>query len=280
MGQENMESLVSKSEYIIREVTSRFKNPCVLFSGGKDSTVLLDLIRHACFGKIPMPVVFLDTTYQPKEVTDFIEDLRKEWGFNLIRATNKGAIKEGVGPKRGREECCHRLKTVALQDTISKYGFDAVLVGIRRDEHAIRNKEHYFSARDKDFRWTYARKKAGGDSGLELTQDAEFYGWDIFSTEFEGANHVRVHPLLHWNEKEVWEYILSRKLKVNPLYCARNGKRYRSLGCDPCTKPVDSDAVTVEQILNELETTKVQERSGRDKDKEEVMEKLRALGYM
>ena len=275
-----LEEMVEKSVYVLREVMSRFNNPCILFSGGKDSTLLLYLAKQAFYDTIPCDVVHIDTSFKFTEIYEFRDKLAKEWDFNLVVAKNDKEIKRGMNRSKGRDVCCHTLKTEALRDIIEKEGYDAVIVGIRRDEHGIRNKEHFFSPRDKEFRWNYAKERKGGDSGLESTQDSEFEGWDIFSTEFEGADHMRVHPILHWDEIDVWEYIKREDIPVNPLYFSKNGIRYRSLGCVPCTNHSYSDADTIDKIIREVKSIKAGERDGRDQDKEEIMEKLRLLGYM
>jgi len=275
-----LDELESKSIFIIREIKSRFKNPVILFSGGKDSTMLLYLVKKAFFGEIPFPVVHIDTGYKFKEIYNFRDKLVKDWKLNLIVAQNKEALKKGMNHNAGREVCCNLLKTEALKQCLNEHKFDAVLVGIRRDEHGVRNKEHYFSPRDKQFKWNYAREKLGGDSGLESLQDAEFDGWNIFATEFKDSDHVRVHPLLHWSEFEIWDYIKKENIPINPLYFAKSGKRYRSIGCECCTTPIESKANTIPKIVEELKTIKGSERDGRAKDKEIVMERLRALGYM
>ncbi|HID91360.1 TPA: hypothetical protein EYP44_05320 [Candidatus Bathyarchaeota archaeon] len=141
------------------------------------------------------------------------------------------------------------------------------------------------SPRDKDFRWRVyeAREAPTGDSGLRALQDTELSGWSLFESDFgPSCQHVRVHPLLHWTEEEVWMYIKDRGLPVNPLYFARNGKRFRSLGCEPCTLPLESKATTLDEIIEEVRRKRGMERAGRAQDKEEayVMERLRALGYM
>lgn len=131
------------------------------------------------------------------------------------------------------------------------------------------------------FRWNYARENKGGDSGLESLQDVEFDGWNIFATDFgKDTGHVRVHPLLHWDEFQIWEYIEKENIPVNPLYFAKNNKRYRSIGCECCTSPIESNADTINKITKELKTIKGKERDGRAKDKEIIMERLRSLGYM
>ena len=277
-----LKDLESKSIYIIREVKAKFRNPAVLWSTGKDSTCVLHLIKKAFFGKVPFPVIHIDTGMKFPEIYEFRDRIAKEWNLNLIVAKNEDALKKGVSPKtREKFECCHLLKTEALKMVIKKYGFDAIIVAIRRDEHSMRNVERFFSPRDENFKWHIVKPK-DGDVPFESLQDAELSGWNIFASDFKDASHVRVHPILHWTEIDVWEYIKKNNVPCNPLYFSRNGKRYRSLGCMPCTKPVKSDAKTIDEIIEEIKTTKIEERSGRlqDKEREDVMRRLRALGYM
>lgn len=281
MMSENLKKLENQSIFIIREVRSKFKNPAILCSFGKDSTVMLHLVNEA-FGKIPFPVVHLDTGYKFPEMYKFRDDLQKEMGFELIIVKNEEAIASGMNPKMGHFECCNALKTENLKKLIRKKGYDALMVGIRRDEHGIRNKEHYFSPRDNEFKWkvTEKSKRTDSDSGIESLQDPEFSGWGLYATEYKDSQHVRIHPLLHWSEIEIWEYLEVNNLKINPLYFSKNGKRFRSLGCIPCTNPVDSNAKTIQEVIEELRTSKTQERDGRENTKEQLMERLRALGYM
>jgi len=279
----NLKDLENKSIYIIREVKSRFKNPAVMCSFGKDSTVLLYLIRKAFNGKIPFKVIHIDTTFKFSEIYKFRDEFVKNWDIDLVISKNKEALRKEMSPEKGRFECCNQLKTQALRQCIEDNNFDVVLAGIRRDEHGIRNKENYFSPRDKDFKWRVSEEDKSGDSGLKSLQDPEFSGWGIYATYFgKETDHVRCHPLLHWTEIDIWEYIKKEKIKVNSLYFAKNGKRHRSLGCECCCSPIDSNANTVDKIIKELETTKTPERSGRAQDKENEynMQKLRSLGYM
>jgi len=255
-----------KSIYIIREANEKFKKVGILWSMGKDSTTIIHLVKKAFFGEIPFPVIHVDTSYKFPEMIKFRDKLTKEWHLNLLIAQNKKALKEGMGPKRGRLECCGALKTEALKQFLQKEKFDAILVGIRRDEHGIRAKERYFSPRDKKFHWD------------PKNQPSEL--WDFYGSLLKDQDHIRVHPILHWTEQDVWEYVKAENIPVNSLYFAKNGRRYRSLGCAPCTNPVESKADTIDKIIEELGATKVNERSGRDQDKEYMMEKLRALGYM
>ena len=278
-----LDELENKSIYIIREVYKRFKNPSILWSAGKDSTVLIWLCRQAFFGKIHFPVIHIDTGYKFKEIYEFRDKYVDKWKLNLIVAQNKKAIKRGITPDKGKFECCNALKTEALKQVVKKHKIDALLLGIRRDEHGIRDKERYFSPRDKQFRWHYAKEKLGGDSDMESEQDAELDGWNIFSTDFcNETDHVRIHPLLHWTELDILEYIREKNIPIAKLYFAKNGKRYRSIGCECCCKPVDSSADNIDKIVEELKTTKILERAGRAQDKEDEyhMQRLRSLGYM
>jgi len=266
---DRMSQLESRSIYIIREAYARFPKIAMLWSIGKDSTALLWVVRKAFFGKIPFPVVHIDTSYKFKEIYEFRDKYAKEWDFDLIVARNEKAIAEGMGPNEGKKlDCCNLLKTQPLKDVIHAEGIDAALLAIRRDEHGIRAKERYFSPRDNDFKWNYE------DQPPEL--------WDQFKSAGEEQDHFRVHPMLHWTEEDVWRYVQREKMPVVSLYFAKDGKRYRSIGCETCCNPVDSTASTVDEIVEELATTNVAERSGRAQDKENTytMQKLRALGYM
>lgn len=264
----DLNNLENRSIYIIRETYAEFSKPAVLWSTGKDSTVMLWLCYKAFFGKIPFPVIHIDTSYKFKQMYQFRDDIAKAWGFDLLVVQNKEALEEGIGPQNGRFECCNRLKTVALKRCLDEYGFDALILAIRRDEHGIRAKERYYSPRDVDFKWDYK------DQPLEM--------WDQFQRLNKEGTHMRIHPILHWRELDVWEYIKREEMPINPMYFAKAGKRYRSLGCEPCTLPVESNAANVEEIVDELKTVGVAERSGRTQDKERTftMQKLRTLGYM
>jgi len=260
-----LNELINKTFYILREVKVGFKNPCVLWSTGKDSTTLLHLIK-TCFNKIIWPVIHIDTGFKFREIIDFRDKLKWRWHIPLIIAR----FDCDKFPSQDRFECCLNRKTYALRQIIEACRFDAVLVSIRRDEHAVRGKERVFSPRNRDFQW------------LPYNQQLELNGWAIYQTEFGNQHHVRVHPLLHWCEIDIWNYILKYRLPINPLYFSKDGFRYRSLGCKPCTMPVKSDAKSVKEIVEELKVTDVKERDGRVQDKEKVfmMERLRALGYL
>jgi|WetSurMetagenome_2_1015567.scaffolds.fasta_scaffold68341_3 sulfate adenylyltransferase subunit 2 len=279
---ETLRRLENQSIFIFREAKNKFKNPAILWSMGKDSTTMLALCKKAFFGTIPFPVVHLDTGYKFKEMIEFRDRVAKEWGFKLIIAKPNTQYTPFDKTDDPRKNCCNERKTELLKKVMLENGFDAVFVGIRRDEHGIRNKEHVFSPRDEHGHWVVTKENKAGDSGLELVQDIELEGWGIFATEFKEAHSVRIHPIIHWSELNIWKYGRDQNLPAVPLYFAKNGKRYRSIGCVPCTAPIDSNADTYDKIVAELETTKTGERDGRAQDKEDphAMENLRRLGYM
>lgn len=274
----HLKELESKSIYVLRETRALFQTPAVLYSSGKDSTVMLYLIKKA-FGNVPFTAIHIDTGKKFTEIYEFRDLIAKKWNLNLIIVENKEAKAKGISPDTvGHFECCTQLKTQVLRQVIADYKFDAIIVSIRRDEHGIRGKERVFSPRDTEFKWNvFDKEKFVG------LQDAEFIDWGISISDFgERVDHIRVHPLLHWREIDVWEYIKQEDIPINPLYFARNGKRYRSLGCIPCTEPVDSRATDIDGIIEELKTTRTKEREGRAQDKESafVMERLRSIGYL
>lgn len=264
---DHLSELESKSLYIVREAYSRFKKLGMLWSMGKDSTALLWICRKAFYGKIPFPIIHIDTGYKFKEMYAFRDELAKEWGLDLRVARNEAAIAAGMGPT-SKIECCNALKTQALKDFLAENGLEAILLAIRRDEHGIRAKERYFSPRDEQFHWNYE------DQPPEL--------WDQFKSSSDGADHIRVHPMLHMTELDIWRYTRREGLPVNGLYFAREGKRYRSLGCECCCAPAESTASSLDEIIYELENTNISERAYRAQDKEDTytMQKLRSLGYM
>jgi sulfate adenylyltransferase subunit 2 len=265
---DHLSQLENNSIYIIREAYRQFKKVAMLWSIGKDSTTLLWLIRKAFYGKIPFPVVHLDTGYKFKEIYEFRDKYAKKWGLDLMVIKNQEAIDRDMGPKKGKFECCTELKTNALKKAIVQYAFKALYLGIRRDEHGIRAKERVFSPRDDDFEWNYREQPP------EL--------WDQYKSKAKDEEHLRIHPLLGWIELDVWQYIKKEGMPLVSLYFAKAGKRYRSIGCEPCCNPIDSSAGSIDKIVEELKTTKVSERSGRAQDKEQdyMMQKLRSLGYM
>ncbi len=264
----HLENLENQSIFIIREAYSRFRNIAMLWSIGKDSTTLLWLIIKAFFGQIPFPMIHIDTTYKFSEIYEFRNIYTEKWNLKLIVVKNEAALKKKIGPEKGKFQCCTELKTNALKMAIAKYGFKALYLAIRRDEHGIRAKERVFSPRDEDFTWNYRNQPP------EL--------WDQYKTKAGNEEHLRIHPLLGWREIDVWEYIRRESIPTVSLYFADNGKRYRSIGCETCCKPIDSGADTLDKIIEELKNSNVSERSGRAQDKESayMMQKLRSLGYM
>ncbi len=266
---DHLDELENKSIYIIREAHKQFKNIALLWSIGKDSTTALWLCRKAFFEKIPFPIMHIDTGFKFPEMYEFRDEWAKRLGLNLIIAKNQDALDKGMTCCMDDQmTCCKHLKTEALKQTIEKYKFKALIVGIRRDEHGVRAKERYFSPRDEEFRWNYKNQPP------EL--------WDQYKSKGEEDNHFRIHPLLHWSELDIWKYIKRENIPINTLYFAKNGYRYRSLGCTKATVPIKSDADTVDKIIAEIKNSKTSERSGRAQDKEKgyIMQKLRSLGYM
>jgi len=290
-----LDKLEAQSIYIFREAYREFKNLGMLWSIGKDSTVLLWLARKAFFGHIPFPLIHIDTAYKIPEMIKYRNKLAKEWNFNLIVGQNKKALEEKLtfpDSNVDRITCCKNLKSEALKRSLSgewlRYKFDhstcefiidpdkisytGVIVGVRADEEGSRSKERYFSPRDKNSDWDV------DDQPPEL--------WNQFKTDFAPNTHIRIHPLLDWTELNIWEYLEREKIPVVPLYFDDGtGHRYRSLGCYPCTKPVESTAKNYHDIILELKSGKfsnIAERSGREQDKEGggTLEELRRDGYM
>lgn len=291
----HLDKLEAQSVYILREAYKDFKNICMLWSIGKDSTVLLWLARKAFFGHVPIPLVHIDTHFKIPEMISYRDELALKWSLTMIYGENSKALKEKNTFPDGRTDrlsCCQALKSEALKHTLSgewqryildhntgKYIEDSntekytgVIVGVRADEEGSRSKERYFSPRDKENDWDV------GD------QPPEF--WNQFKTDFAPGTHVRIHPLLDWTELNIWEYIERENIPITSLYFDRgNGKRYRSLGCYPCTLPVESTAKDISEIIEELKSgkfAKIAERSGRAQDKDDGggLETLRKGGYM
>lgn len=257
----HLQQLEQKSIYILREAKAKFKNPAMLWSMGKDSGCMLYLCKRAFFGQLPFPAIHLDSGHDFPETYQFRDDIVKAWGINLI----VGKVKHEADKISGTTEGLNKAE--ALKQLLDEYKFDALIVSIRRDEHGIRGKERVWSPRDKNFRWNFK------------SQPPEIFN---YTSDFKDASHVRVHPLLDWTELDVWGYTQEQNIPFNPLYLAKDGKRYRSLGYKEVTKPIESDADTIGKIIEELKTSPVGERSGREFDKEQeyTMQRLRELGYM
>ncbi|NGX56483.1 MAG: Sulfate adenylyltransferase subunit 2 [Candidatus Anoxychlamydiales bacterium] len=291
----HLEKLENKSIFILREAYACFSNLAMLWSVGKDSTVLVHLARKAFLGHVPFPLVHIDTNFKVPEMIKYRDELAIKWKLNMVYGMNEEAIKnKNTYPdgKLSRIECCKNLKTFALKKTLDGTGirykmnhekkkyekeekpepYTGLILGIRADEEGSRSKERYFSPRGLDNDWNIAQ------------QPPEF--WDQYNTEFPPKTHVRIHPLLDWTELNIWEYIQKENIPVVSLYFNQGkNKRYRSLGCAPCTYPIDSSAKDTQDIIDELKTGKlsnIAERSGRAQDKEDGggLETLRKDGYM
>lgn len=263
---DRLDELEAQSIYVLREAQNRLSPLAMLWSIGKDSNVLLWLARKAFFGRVPFPVALLDTGKEFPEVYALRDRLIAEWHLDYIDAPCPGI--EETDPTLPPNARAAARKTLGLRRLITGRGLKGMIVGIRRDEQAIRGKERVFSPRD-----------AAGDWDRHA-QPAEF--WDHFGAEPPNGGHVRVHPLLEWTELDVWRYVEREKVPVCELYFARNGKRFRSLGESDITIPVPSNAASVAEIIAELAITRQSERAGRtmDNESEDAFERLRASGYM
>jgi sulfate adenylyltransferase subunit 2 len=291
---DRLEKLEAQSVHILREAYREFKDLVMLWSIGKDSTVLLWLAKKAFFGHVPFPLVHIDTHYKIPAMIEYRDNLAAEWGLNIVYGENAEALKNKLTYPDGnatRIGCCKNLKSEALKHTLSgewkrykfnhkKGGYDTdlntnpytgVIAGVRADEEGSRSKERYFSPRDKQNDWDVD------------DQPPEF--WNQYKTDFAPGTHLRIHPLLDWTELNIWEYIQKEDIPIIDLYFDKGtGKRFRSLGCYPCTFPVESTAKTVQEIIDELKSGKfsnIAERSGRAQDAEDGgLETLRRSGYM
>lgn len=291
----HLATLEATSIHVLREAYAAFPRLCMLWSIGKDSTVLLWLARKAFFGHVPFPLVHVDTSYKIPEMIAWRDRLAMEWRLHLVVGQNREALEAGrtfPGGAVDRLTCCRLLKTEALKATVSGAGarmrlnlatgrfepdpdtlpWHGVIVGLRADEEGSRSKERYFSARTDTSRWDIA------------DQPPEF--WNQYKTDFAPGTHVRIHPLLDWTERDIWAYIAEHDIPTVSLYYDQGeGTRYRSLGCGPCTAPIASTASTPAEVLVELTSGRLRniaERSGRAQDREDGggLETLRRDGYM
>ncbi len=291
----HLNELENRSVYILREAYANFKNLGMLWSMGKDSTVLLWLARKAFFGHVPFPLIHIDTHFKIPEMISYRDRLVREMHLTMVVGQNDEALASKTTFPDGavdRLTCCKLLKTDALRRTLIGEGkrkifnhetdqyeeeknpepFTGVIVGARADEEGSRSKERYFSPRDRQNEWDIA------------DQPPEF--WNQYKTDFAPGTNVRIHPLLDWTELNIWEYIQEENIPTVSLYYNQgDGKRYRSLGCFPCTYPVESTARNVQEIIDELRVGKfanIAERSGRAQDKDDGggLETLRREGYM
>jgi len=263
---DDLDWLEAQSIYILREAYSRIRPLAMLWSLGKDSNVMIWLAKKAFLGRVPFPVMHLDTGLEFPETYAFRDRYAAEWGLELI--ADDCPPLEDTDPTLPHNSRVAARKTLGLKAAIAKYGLKGVIAGIRRDEQATRAKERVFSPRSEDGAWDFR------DQPPEL--------WDHFSSEIPPGVHMRVHPLLHWTELDIWRYIQREQIPVVPLYFAREGKRFRSLGEIGITFPIDSHASDLDEIISELERTREPERAGRamDHDSEDAFERLRVAGYM
>jgi len=298
MSFEHLRTLEAESIHIIREVAAEFARPVMLYSIGKDSSVLLRLAQKAFHpGPIPFPLLHIDTTYKFREMIEFRDRQAAHIGVNLIVHTNTEAIRAGTQPYAvGTQRCCGLLKTQALLDALQNGGFDAAFGGARRDEERSRAKERVFSLRDSRGQWDPKRQRP------EL--------WRLLNGRIAPGESMRVFPLSNWTELDVWHYIDAERIPVVPLYFAREREvivrgdslivpeqpfvpllpgertervmcRMRSLGCSPCTGAIRSSAATVSDIIDELVAVRHSERQLRiiDHDQDGSMEMKKREGY-
>ena len=263
---DHLDELEAQSIYIFREAFARLKKLALLWSLGKDSNVMIWLARKAFFGKVPFPALHVDTQKKFPEMYAFRDQYAKEWGLDL-KVDFCPPIEE-IDPTLPPAARSAARKTEGMKLALAKYGFDGLIAGIRRDEEATRAKERVFSPRGLEGGWDVR------------DQPPEF--WDHFNASPPQGAHLRIHPILHWTEEDIWAYTQRENIPIIPLYLSNNGKRYRSLGDQDITNPVASDASNIEEILTELKATKVPERAGRalDHETEDAFERLRVAGYL
>jgi sulfate adenylyltransferase subunit 2 len=263
---DRLSELEAQSIFIFREGFARLKRLALLWSLGKDSNVMIWLARKAFFGRVPFPALHVDTGKKFPEMYAFRDRYSVEWNLDLL--VEPCPPIEAVDPTLPPAARSAARKTEGLKLALAKYGFDGLFAGIRRDEEATRAKERVFSPRGV----------AGGWDVRD--QPPEF--WDHFNASPPPGAHLRIHPILHWTEADIWAYTRREGIPIIPLYLARDGKRYRSLGDADITSPVASQASTIDEIIAELDGTKVPERSGRamDHESEDAFERLRVSGYL
>ncbi|KZN35333.1 sulfate adenylyltransferase subunit CysD [Pseudoalteromonas sp. SMS1] len=298
MALTHLQQLEAESIKIIREVAAEFDNPVMLYSIGKDSSVLLHLARKAFYpAKIPFPLLHVDTDWKFREMIEFRDRLAKEYNFDLIVHKNPEGIAMGVGPfSHGSAKHTDIMKTQGLKQALDKYGFDAAFGGARRDEEKSRAKERVYSFRDKHHRWDPKNQRP------EL--------WNTYNSQVNPGESIRVFPLSNWTELDIWQYIYQENIEIVPLYLSekrpvveRDGTlimvddermplkegevpemksvRFRTLGCYPLTGAVESEANTLTGIIEEMLLSTSSEREGRviDHDSAGSMEKKKREGY-
>ncbi|MCL6650894.1 sulfate adenylyltransferase subunit CysD [Agrobacterium rubi] len=294
----HLRQLEAESIFIMREVVAEFKKPVMLYSIGKDSSVMLHLAMKAFFpSKPPFPLLHIDTKWKFREMIEFRDRAVAEHGMTLIKHTNQDGLSDKINPfDHGSELYTSVMKTDALRQALDADGFDAAFGGARRDEEKSRAKERVFSFRTADHNWDPKNQRP------EL--------WNIYNSRVRGGESIRVFPLSNWTELDIWQYILFENIPIVPLYFAarrpvvERGKqlimvdddrfpllldekpkaksvRFRTLGCYPLTAAVESEATTVDEIIAEMLTTRTSERSGRliDHDNHGSMEKKKRQGY-
>jgi sulfate adenylyltransferase subunit 2 len=294
----HLKELEAEAIHIIREVASEFENPVMLYSIGKDSSVMVRLAEKAFFpGKVPFPLMHIDSKWKFREMIEFRDSYVQEKNWKLIVHYNKDGFEAGIGPfSHGSKVHTDIMKTQALLEGLNKFKFDAAFGGARRDEEKSRAKERIFSFRDKFHQWDPKNQRP------EL--------WDIFNTKVHKGESIRVFPISNWTELDVWQYIRLEKIPIVPLYFAKerpmvniNGTwiladdnrmpkelrdkaemkmvRFRTLGCYPLTGAIESNAQTIEEIVEEMMTVTVSERTTRviDFDQEGSMEQKKREGY-
>lgn len=295
---EILKTLENESIEILRETAASFRNPVLMYSIGKDSSVLLHLARKAFYpSPIPFKLLHIDTTWKFKEMISFRDEVVKDLGLNLIVHTNKAGVESGINPfNAGISEYTRVMKTVALREALDLYEFDAAIGGSRRDEEKSRAKERIFSVRDEGHRWNPRAQRP------EL--------WRTYNTRLAPGQTMRVFPLSDWTESDIWHYILQENIYVNPLYFAKNRPmvkrgnqlimvdddryplkegekpfeamvRFRTLGCYPLTAAVESTATTLTEVVEEVLNVNLSERATRliDGENEDSMEKKKTEGY-
>ena len=263
---DHLDALEAQSIYILREAFARLKKLALLWSLGKDSNVMIWLARKAFFGRVPFPALHVDTGKKFAEMYAFRDRYGKEWELDL-RVEPCPPI-DAVDPTLPPAARSAARKTEGLKLALAKFGFDGLIAGIRRDEEATRAKERVFSPRGAEGIWDVR------------DQPPEF--WNHFNASPPPGAHLRVHPILAWTEGDIWAYTRREGIPIIPLYLARDGKRYRSLGDADITSPIASNAGTIDEVIAELEATTVPERSGRamDHESEDAFERLRTAGYL
>ena len=263
---DRLDELEAQSIFIFREAFARLKRIALLWSLGKDSNVMIWIARKAFFGRVPFAVMHVDTGKKFPEMYAFRDRYAVEWNLDL--KVEPCPPLESVDPTLPPAARSAARKTEGLKLALAKYGFDGLIAGIRRDEEPTRAKERVFSPRGREGGWDVR------------DQPPEF--WDQFNAAPPPGAHLRIHPILHWSEFDIWAYTQREGIPVIPLYFARDGKRYRSLGDRDITFPVSSQATTLDAIIAELEATKVPERAGRamDHEAEDAFERLRTTGYL